>query len=48
MDCAHSFVGYISGVCCIRCGLIATDPGTIAGLLRTATSKGSHAHHDTV
>ena len=43
MSCTHDFVGYSSGVCCIRCGLIATDPGTIAGLLRASVSAQSLA-----
>ena len=32
--CEHSWVGYISGVCCIRCGEMATEPGRVALFLR--------------
>ena len=39
--CAHSWVGYVGGVCCIRCGEVAVEPGQIARLLRGGYAAGS-------
>jgi len=38
--CAHSWVGYVGGVCCIRCGAVAVEPGQIARVLRGGDAAG--------